>query len=49
MLALRAAGEGAEYTNIRGRKAKKSAAQLGISTEGKSVEDLATEVADILT
>lgn len=49
MLALRAAGEGVLNIPISGEgKLKKSAAQLGISTEGKSVEDLATEVADIL-
>lgn len=49
MLALRAAGEGVLNIPISGEeKLKKSAAQLGINTEGKTSEELAKEVADIL-
>ena len=49
MLALKAAGEGVLNIPIAGtEKLKKSAAQLGIDTEGKSANELAVEVADIL-
>jgi len=49
MLALKAAGEGILNIPISGEeKLRKSAAQLGISTKGKSKEELAVEVADIL-
>lgn len=49
MLALKAAGEGTLDMPVAGEaKLRKSAAQLGISTEGKTREELAVEVADIL-
>jgi len=49
MLALKAAGEGTLDMPVLGaEKLKKSAAQLGIATEGKTVGQLAAEVADIL-
>lgn len=49
MLALRAAGEGKLDMPILGaEKLKKTATQLGINIEGKSIEELAIEVADIL-
>lgn len=49
MLALRAAGEGVLNIPIYGvEKIKKTANQLGLTTEGKSVEKLAVEIADIL-
>jgi len=49
MLALKAAGEGILDMPVAGEaKLRKSAAQLGISTEGKTREELAVEVADIL-
>lgn len=49
MLALRAAGEGVLNIPIYGvEKIKKTATQLGLTTEGKSVEKLAVEIADIL-
>lgn len=49
MLALKSAGEGALDIPILGEeKLRKSAAQLGVATEGKSKEELAKEVADIL-
>ncbi|ODM27707.1 anaerobic carbon-monoxide dehydrogenase catalytic subunit [Acetivibrio mesophilus] len=49
MLALKASGEGVLNIPISGEaKLRKSAAQLGISTEGKTKEELAIEVAGIL-
>jgi carbon-monoxide dehydrogenase catalytic subunit len=49
MLALKAAGEGRLDMPVAGpQKLRKSAAQLGINTEGKSIEELAVEMADIL-
>lgn len=49
MLALKAAGEGRLNIPIAGpEKLKKSAAQLGINTEEKTIEVLAVELADIL-
>lgn len=49
MLALKAAGEGILNIPITGvEKLKKSAAQLGISTAGKTNEALAVELADTL-
>lgn len=49
MLALKAAGEGVLNIPIGGaEKLRKSAAQLGITTDGKTNEALAIELADIL-
>lgn len=49
MIALKAAGEGALDIPIEGeQKLKKSAGQLGIDPEGKTVNELASIVADIL-
>ncbi|MBM7582692.1 carbon-monoxide dehydrogenase catalytic subunit [Caldicoprobacter guelmensis] len=49
MLALKAAAQGLLDMPIAGAdKLKKSALQLGINTEGKTLEEIASEVADIL-
>jgi carbon-monoxide dehydrogenase catalytic subunit len=49
MLALRASAKGLLNIPIAGpEKVKKSAAQLGIVTEGKSIEEVALELADTL-
>lgn len=49
MLALKASAQGLLQIPIAGaEKVKKSAAQFGINTDGKTVEELASEVADIL-
>lgn len=49
MLALKASAEGQLNIPIEGvEKVKKSAVQLGIDIEGKSVEEIASQLADIL-
>lgn len=49
MLALKAAGEGRLNITIAGEeKLKKSAIQLGIGIEGKSINTIAIDVADVL-
>lgn len=49
MLALKASSEGLLNIPITGpEKIKKTATQLGIKTEGKSIEEVASELADIL-
>lgn len=49
MLALKAAAEGQLNIPIAGtEKIKKSAAQLGVAVEGRSIEDVAVDLADLL-
>ncbi|MDR3230638.1 MAG: anaerobic carbon-monoxide dehydrogenase catalytic subunit [Synergistaceae bacterium] len=49
MLALKASAEGRLHIPVAGaEKVRKTAAQLGISVEGRSVEEIASDLADVL-